>query len=74
VFKIVFIDHAKKSPLGSFGVDDRFQYMAIADNRQRLMPLPDDRLPGRCQALAYPEAVILVNPKLPELTGEVLYK
>ncbi|XP_061972762.1 probable rhamnogalacturonate lyase B isoform X3 [Populus nigra] len=55
----------------SFGVDDRFQYMAIADNRQRLMPLPDDRLPGRCQALAYPEAVILVNPKLPELAGEV---
>lgn len=50
---------------------DKFQYMAIADNRQRLMPLPDDRLPGRCQALAYPEAVMLVNPKLPELAGEV---
>ncbi|KAF9682457.1 hypothetical protein SADUNF_Sadunf05G0110900 [Salix dunnii] len=50
---------------------DMFQYMAIADNRQRLMPLPDDRLPGRCQTLAYPEAVILVNPVLPELTGEV---
>ena len=55
-------------------MDGRFQYMAIADNRQRLMPLPDDRLPGRCQTLAYPEAVILVNPKLPELTGEVPYK
>lgn len=55
-------------------MDDRFQYMAIADNRQRLMPLPDDRLPGRCQALAYPEAVMLVNPKLPELAGEVHYK
>ncbi|KAJ6398698.1 hypothetical protein OIU77_019467 [Salix suchowensis] len=50
---------------------DMFQYMAIADNRQRLMPLPDDLLPGRCQTLAYPEAVILVNPELPELTGEV---
>lgn len=51
---------------------DRFQYMAIADNRQRYMPLPDDRLPGRCQSLAYPEAVQLVNPKIRELTGEVL--
>ncbi|KAJ6735468.1 RHAMNOGALACTURONATE LYASE FAMILY PROTEIN [Salix purpurea] len=50
---------------------DMFQYMAIADNRQRLMPLPDDLLPGKCQTLAYPEAVILVNPELPELTGEV---
>lgn len=45
--------------------------MAMADNRQRYMPLPDDRLPGRCQALAYPEAVLLVNPKLRELQGEV---
>lgn len=50
---------------------DKFQYMAMADNRQRYMPLPDDRLPGRCQSLAYPEAVLLVNPKLRELQGEV---
>ncbi|KAF3447275.1 hypothetical protein FNV43_RR12455 [Rhamnella rubrinervis] len=50
---------------------DKFQYMAIADNRQRFMPLPDDRLPGRCQTLAYPEAVLLVNPKMPGLKGEV---
>ncbi|KAF5746762.1 rhamnogalacturonate lyase B [Tripterygium wilfordii] len=50
---------------------DKFQYMAIADNRQRFMPLPDDRLAGRCQALAYQEAVLLVNPKAQELKGEV---
>ncbi|GMN40189.1 hypothetical protein TIFTF001_009421 [Ficus carica] len=50
---------------------DKFQYMAMADNRQRYMPLPDDRLQGRCQALAYPEAVLLLNPKLRELQGEV---
>ncbi|KAJ0086597.1 hypothetical protein Patl1_08700 [Pistacia atlantica] len=42
---------------------DKFHYMAIADNRQRNMPLPDDRLPPRGQALAYPEAVLLVNPR-----------
>ncbi|XP_020962182.1 uncharacterized protein LOC107606232 isoform X1 [Arachis ipaensis] len=48
-----------------------FQYMAMADNRRRLMPLPDDRLPGRCQTLAYPEAVKLVNPKDPQLKDEV---
>ncbi|VFQ99017.1 unnamed protein product [Cuscuta campestris] len=50
---------------------DKFHYMAVADNRQRFMPLPDDRLHGRCQPLAYQEAVLLVNPINPELRGEV---
>ncbi|XP_065868134.1 uncharacterized protein [Euphorbia lathyris] len=49
----------------------RFQHMAIADNRKRLMPLPEDRMPGRCQTLGYQEAVLLVNPNHPELKGEV---
>ncbi|ERN18045.1 hypothetical protein AMTR_s00046p00196000, partial [Amborella trichopoda] len=48
-----------------------FQYMAIADNRQRIMPMPDDRLPPRGQPLAYLEAVLLVNPINPDLKGEV---
>ncbi|GLT60575.1 hypothetical protein SLA2020_333360 [Shorea laevis] len=50
---------------------DKFHYMAIADNRQRFMPLPDDRLPDRGQPLATPEAVLLVNPIEPEFKGEV---
>ncbi|XP_030542772.1 rhamnogalacturonate lyase-like [Rhodamnia argentea] len=50
---------------------DKFHYMAIADNRQRYMPLPDDRLPDRGQVLAYPEAVRLINPEEPEYEGEV---
>ncbi|XP_062116132.1 probable rhamnogalacturonate lyase B [Humulus lupulus] len=50
---------------------DKFHYMAVADNRQRNMPLPDDRIPPRGQALAYPEAVLLLNPIEPELKGEV---
>ncbi|KAK4390109.1 hypothetical protein Sango_2074200 [Sesamum angolense] len=50
---------------------DKFHYMAIADDRQRYMPLPDDRLPGRGQQLAYPEAVLLVDPVEPEFKGEV---
>ncbi|XAR62062.1 Rhamnogalacturonan endolyase [Bertholletia excelsa] len=50
---------------------DKFHYMAIADNRQRFMPLPEDRLRGRGQELAYPEAVLLVNPVEPEFKGEV---
>ncbi|GMY17460.1 probable rhamnogalacturonate lyase B [Fagus crenata] len=50
---------------------DKFRYMAMADNRQRCMPLPDDRISGRCQILGYPEAVLLVNPANPELKGEV---
>lgn len=50
---------------------DKFHYMAMADNRQRLMPLPDDRLPGRGKELVPPEAVLLVNPIEPEFLGEV---
>ncbi|KAF7138573.1 hypothetical protein RHSIM_Rhsim07G0213900 [Rhododendron simsii] len=50
---------------------DTFHYMAIADNRQRFMPLPDDRLPGRGEQLAYKEAVLLVDPIEPEFKGEV---
>lgn len=50
---------------------DRFQYMAIADDKQRIMPFPEDRLPDKCQQLAYPEAVILTNPQNPMLQGEV---
>ncbi|KAJ1393114.1 Rhamnogalacturonate lyase [Sesbania bispinosa] len=50
---------------------DKFHYMAMADNRQRNLPLPDDRSPPRGQALAYPEAVLLVDPIEPELKGEV---
>jgi rhamnogalacturonan endolyase len=46
--------------------------MAVADNRQRYMPLPDDRLPERSVALATPEAVLLVNPVEPEFKGEVV--
>ncbi|KAK9930104.1 hypothetical protein M0R45_027160 [Rubus argutus] len=50
---------------------DKFHYMAMSDNRQRHMPLPDDRSAKRGQALAYPEAVLLVNPVEPEFKGEV---
>ncbi|KAF6166742.1 hypothetical protein GIB67_005618 [Kingdonia uniflora] len=50
---------------------DKFHYMAIADDRQRIMPMPDDRLPARGKALAYPEAVLLTNPINTNLKGEV---
>ncbi|VVA92526.1 unnamed protein product [Arabis nemorensis] len=50
---------------------DKFRYMAIADNRQRKMPLPEDRLGKRGRALAYPEAVLLVHPVEEEFKGEV---
>ncbi|KAK1311144.1 hypothetical protein QJS10_CPA08g00313 [Acorus calamus] len=50
---------------------DKFQYMAIADNRQRKMPMPDDRMAPRGQELAYPEAFRLINPIDPNMKGEV---
>ncbi|CDP00941.1 unnamed protein product [Coffea canephora] len=49
----------------------KFRYMAISDDRQRYMPLPDDRLPPRGEELAFPEAVRLVDPIEPEFKGEV---
>jgi len=48
--------------------------MVASDNRQRFMPLPDDRLPGRGEVLVPPEAVLLVNPLEPEFKGEVTYE
>ncbi|KAH1154619.1 hypothetical protein AAZX31_18G137800 [Glycine max] len=48
---------------------DRFNYMAISDERQRSMPTMRDRETG--QILAYPEAVLLTRPINPEFRGEV---
>jgi len=45
--------------------------MVIADNRQREMPVPEDRLKPRGQELEYPEAVLLVDPIDPQFKGEV---
>ncbi|KAL2893064.1 Rhamnogalacturonate lyase [Bienertia sinuspersici] len=49
----------------------QFKYMVIADNRQREMPVPEDRKKPRGQELAYPEAVLLVDPIDPQFRGEV---
>ncbi|CAI0405315.1 unnamed protein product [Linum tenue] len=46
-----------------------FHFMAISDDRQRVMPLAKDRITGR--PLAYPEAVLLTHPSNPEFRGEV---
>ena len=48
-----------------------FHYMVAADNRQRKMPLSDDREPDRFQVLDFPKAVLLTNPIEEEFKGEV---
>ncbi|KAG4399641.1 hypothetical protein AAZX31_08G266800 [Glycine max] len=48
---------------------DRFNYMAISDERQRNMPTMRDREAG--QILAFPEAVLLTRPISPKFRGEV---
>lgn len=50
----------------------RFHYMAITDEKQRVMPMPEDLLPGRGKTLIVPESVLLVNPINTDLKGEVL--
>ncbi|EYU30909.1 hypothetical protein ABFS82_08G217700 [Erythranthe guttata] len=51
--------------------ENKFHYMAMSDDRQRVMPMPVDRIPGHGQPLDYPEAVLLTNPTNPQLKGEV---
>ncbi|KAG9133608.1 hypothetical protein Leryth_023099 [Lithospermum erythrorhizon] len=50
---------------------ERFHYMAITDEKQRVMPMPEDLLPSRGKQLIVPESVLLVNPINPDLKGEV---
>ncbi|CAH2042828.1 unnamed protein product [Thlaspi arvense] len=53
-----------------FKLDENlFHYMAISDERQRIMPTAEDRESGL--VLDYPEAVLITNPSNPELRGEV---
>ncbi|KAK1392411.1 hypothetical protein POM88_011467 [Heracleum sosnowskyi] len=49
--------------------DELFRYMAVSDDRQRIMPTAEDRKRG--QPLDYPEAVLLTNPSNTFLKGEV---
>ncbi|XP_057448590.1 rhamnogalacturonate lyase B-like [Lotus japonicus] len=49
--------------------EDMFNYMAISDTRQRIMPSLKDRNEG--QHLAYPEAVLLTHSSIPQCRGEV---
>ncbi|XP_055832433.1 uncharacterized protein LOC129901315 isoform X1 [Solanum dulcamara] len=49
--------------------ENLFQYMAISDERQRIMPTAHDREMG--QILDYSEAVLLTNPNNPFIKGEV---
>ncbi|KAI3451278.1 hypothetical protein Pfo_007943 [Paulownia fortunei] len=49
--------------------ENKFHYMAMSEERQRIMPLPEDRMTG--QMLDYKEAVLLTNPTNPEFIGEV---
>ncbi|KAL8141244.1 hypothetical protein V2J09_007265 [Rumex salicifolius] len=49
----------------------RFRNLTVSDDKQRKMPLPEDRMKGRGQELAYPEAVKLINPIDAEFKGEV---
>lgn len=45
--------------------------MAISDTKQRTMPSGDDRNDTHSDVLAFKEAVVLTNPSIPALKGEV---
>lgn len=51
----------------------RFDFMAISDSRQKIMPSETDRdiTNGRASPLAYKEAVHLINPQNHILKGQV---
>ncbi|KAM1005182.1 hypothetical protein ACFX14_005379 [Malus domestica] len=50
---------------------EKFHYMAITDEKQRIMPMPEDVLPPRGKQLIVPESVLLLDPINPDLKGEV---
>ncbi|KAJ8761828.1 hypothetical protein K2173_004677 [Erythroxylum novogranatense] len=50
---------------------DKFHYMAISNEKQRIMPMPEDLHPDRSKQLIVPESVLLVNPINSDLKGEV---
>ncbi|KAF6172840.1 hypothetical protein GIB67_034692 [Kingdonia uniflora] len=58
----------KYAPLN---IGRRFHYMAIKNNRQKVMPMADDHLPVHGNALAYPEIVLLTNSINPDLKREM---
>ncbi|PTQ26402.1 hypothetical protein MARPO_1996s0001, partial [Marchantia polymorpha] len=49
---------------------DNFQYMAVADNKLRLMPSHNDLTDARSQQLGYKEARLLTNPIESSLKGQ----
>uniref|UniRef100_A0A7N0TNA7 Rhamnogalacturonan lyase domain-containing protein n=1 Tax=Kalanchoe fedtschenkoi TaxID=63787 RepID=A0A7N0TNA7_KALFE len=49
--------------------EKKFVYMALSDERQRIMPTARDRETGK--PLAYKEAVLLTDPSNPDLREEV---
>ncbi|XXG46976.1 hypothetical protein AAC387_Pa02g1696 [Persea americana] len=64
-------DPSERGTTLPLSVDKRFHYMAITDEKQRIMPMPEDLSPRRCKVLALPESVLLTNPINPTLKGEV---
>ncbi|KAK4428607.1 putative rhamnogalacturonate lyase A [Sesamum alatum] len=50
--------------------ETRIAFM-LRKEKQRRVPLPEDRVPPRGKELAFPEAVLLVDPVEPEFKGEV---
>ncbi|KAM6564002.1 hypothetical protein CsatB_024000 [Cannabis sativa] len=71
------LEHPRDAPAVQISViraafklkQNKFNYMAVSDDRQRIMPSALDRRNG--EELAYPEAVLLTNPSNPNLKGEV---
>lgn len=45
--------------------------MAITDEKQRIMPMPEDMDDKRIKQLIVPESRLLTNPINPDLKGEV---
>ena len=50
-----------------------FHRTAIMDEKQMVMQIPEDLLPGRIKQLIIPESVSLINPTNPYLTSEVSF-
>nr|GMD94703.1 probable rhamnogalacturonate lyase B isoform X1 [Ipomoea batatas] len=68
-YSYAIYEHTEDMP--AFNLNETRIAFMLKIEKQRFLPLPEDRLSPRGEELAYPEAVLLVDPVEPEFKGEV---
>ncbi|GKB78956.1 probable rhamnogalacturonate lyase B, partial [Tanacetum coccineum] len=68
-YSYAIYEHMEGRP--GFNLDETRIAFKLRKDKKKYMPLPGDRFSNRGKQLAYPKAVLLVNPVEPEFKGQV---